>query len=59
MKKDPGSRDTMDAQIRMPQQRSAMGHSDVELGGEKGKTGYSLWHKDRLVRKMCRSGTGR
>ena len=33
--KDLAGRDKMEAQIQIPQQRSAMGHSDVEVGGRR------------------------
>ena len=43
IKKGPGERDKMEAQMEVSQQRSAGRHSTV--GREKGRTGYSFWHK--------------
>ena len=34
--KRSSERDKMEAQIRIPQQRSAVGYSDVEMGGRRG-----------------------
>ena len=50
--KGPSERDKMEAQIRIPQQRSAMRYSNVKVGGEKGMIGCSLWLKDRPARRM-------
>ena len=48
MNKDPGNV----TRWKFPQQRSAVGYSDVEVGGKKGRIGYSSWPKDRLARRM-------
>ena len=39
--KELNKRDNMEAQIRIPQQRSAVGYSDVEVGGRREGLGYS------------------
>ena len=51
IKKGPGERDKMEAQVEVSQQRSA-GGLRCQSGREKGRTGYSLWHNDRAARRM-------
>ena len=47
----PRERDKMEAQTGIPQLRCAVGYPDLEVGGRREGTGYSLWHKARLVRR--------
>ena len=44
----PNERDKMEAQIRLPQQRSTLKHPDVQVNGEKKKTGPQGKRDDHL-----------